>query len=236
MIFHATDAPLGAAPEATEGDAHDAFALCVEATDGFVPAIDAIRSNPELSPDRADGRGGQQVAITKLQAERAPKPARAAELVKRQKDALAKAGHEEKAAAGISAPASDSAAAWRAQETRAAYAALSPSERNAVLNGPDTDIETLLAIYHAPSLTNTLSARDRETVEDRLLERHDPQRHAAHKAAVEDLRRAEYALGVAKGFVNRNRVAGIRERIGAEPESPGAPGIRERLEAKNKSE
>ena len=238
MIFHATDAPLGAPPEATEGDAHEAFALCAEATGGFVSAIDAIKSNPELSapsPALPAGRSGQEVATAKLQAERAPKTARAAELVKRQKDALAKAGHEEKAAAGISAPASDSAAAWRAQETRAAYAALSPSERNAVLNGPDTDIETLLAIYHAPSLTNTLSARDRETVEDRLLERHDPQRHAAHKAAVEDLRRAEYALGVAKGFVNRSRVAGIRERIGAEPESPGAPGIRERLLAANEA-
>ncbi len=240
MIFHATDAPLGAAPDAPDGgDSAEAFALCVEATSGFISAIDAIKSNPELSapsPALPAGRSGQEVATAKLQAERAPKTARAAELVKRQKEALAKAGHEEKAAAGISAPASDSAAAWRAQEVRAAFAALSPSARNVVLNGPDTDRETLLALFHSPQLTNTLSARDRETVEDRLLDLHDSARHATHKAAVEDLRRAEYALQVSMGFVGRSRVAGIRERIGAAPKSPGAPGIRERLLAANKAD
>jgi hypothetical protein len=239
MIFRATDAPLGAAPDAPDGgDAHEAFALCVEATSGFVSAIDAIKSNPELSapsPALPAGRSGQEVATAKLQAERAPKLTRAAELVKRRKSAQASAEHEHKAAAGLSAPASDSAAAWRAQETRAKYLTLSPSERNAVLNGPDTDRETLLAIYHAPALTSALGARDREAVESRLLDLHDSARHAALTAAREDLRRAEYALGVAMGFVGRSRVAGIRERIGAAPKSPGAPGIRERLLAANKA-
>jgi hypothetical protein len=219
MIFHATDAPLGASPEA-DPDAIEAYALCVEATSGFVPAINAIKANPELSapsPALPAGRSGQEVATAKLEAERAPKTARAAELVKRRKDALAKAGHEHRAAAGLGAPAADSASGWRAQESRAAFAALSPSGRNAVLNGPDTDRETLLALFHSPQLTNTLSARDRETVEDRLLDLHDSARHAAHKAAVEDLRRAEYALGVALGFTARSRspLAGLRERVEA---------------------
>jgi len=231
MIFHATDAPLGAAPD-QDGDAKTVFSLCVDATSGFIPAIDAINANAEHLNEV-----GQGLAKEKLRASRAePLTARAPKLIAREKLATASAGHELKAAAGLNAPAADSAAAWRAQETRAAYLALSPSERNAVLNGPDTDTETLLAIYHAPALTNTLSARDRQAVEDKLIERHDPQRHAAHAKRVEDVRRAEYALGVALGFVGRNRVAGIRERIGAEPESPGVAGIRERLLAANKAD
>ena len=247
MIFNArTDAPLGAPPEQTEGDAQAAFTLCTEATGGFVSAIDAIRSNPELSPV------GQQIAIAKLQAERAPSLKRAAELVKREASAVASAEHELKAAAGIVAPAPDSAAAWRAQEIRAKYATLSPSERNSVIHDPTTDQETLEAVYHAPALTNALSARDRETVESRLLERHDSARHQALSGRREDARRSAYALQVALGFIGRSRVPQPRvisstanakadygveaaERFADRVSGAPAPSLRERLDALHKN-
>jgi len=231
MIFNAReDAPLGAEPE-TEGDSREGFKLCHDATSGLVQAIEAVRANPDLSD------AGRAKAIERLQAERKPLLDRAAALVKREQAVVASSGHEMKAAAGISAAAADSAAGWRAQEIRAAFALRSASERNGIVHNADTDRETLLALMHAPVLTNLLSQRDREAVEERLLIAHDSARYAAHTQRAEDLRRLSYALSVSLGFVGRNRVAGIRERIGAAPESPGAPGVRERLlAAKNKAD
>jgi hypothetical protein len=223
------DAPMGQAPEAESGDSHDVRVGCEGAIQGLTAAIAAIRADP----DRSDA--GKDKKIGALAAERTAQADKMAKVATREATACEVLTHEERKAASLLSPPGDLGAATRAAEIRQKYSTLSPSERNATINADDPDSEVLRALWFEPRLGNTLlSSRERAIVEDKILAAHDPVKHRAIASRAEDARRAARSLEVTRDFINRaagTPLAGLRERIGAAPKSPGAPHIRERLAA-----
>jgi hypothetical protein len=200
-------APTGQAPEATEGDAADIAKLCTGAQENFINEVDRIRQDPMLSDE------GKADKITKLTGERqAQYLDRAQTLDARNQVAVAVLRNEERKSAGLVQPDAAHASAVRAQEIRALYANLSPSEKLAAVHSDD--VEVLKALYFQVGIGPALlDAKSKSLIEEKLLSAHDPARHAVINVRIEDARRAAYSLEVTKKFINRNRTPDIRSRI-----------------------
>jgi hypothetical protein len=203
MIFHATDAPLGAKPVATEGPNHDAYLLATNACDGWADEDASIAADPDLKdPGKAKAKGK---ALGTRFARLTDADGR---LVGEGFELKALLGGQ-RAAAGLVAP--DPTAELRAQSIRATYASLSPSDRlAAVRNGSP---EVLKALYHAPDMGGAplVDPKLRVTIEERLVGGLDKDRAEALAVRVEDNRRARHAVDRAKRYLGKAQ--SLRERL-----------------------
>ena len=203
------DCPMGGRPE-IEGDAQSAFDAAAEGVAGLKERCDRI----DAATDDGANAMGKERAKMKERLAKQERFDRGKALLARHETSLGVFDAELRRDAGLTAPPSESAASIRHGEIRAAYKAMSASERNAVIHHGDK--ESLLSLAHSPGVLNLITDQERSVIEGRVLEATDGKRYAALQARRTAHGQASYAVTTAERWADS--VSGVpaqalRERI-----------------------